>query len=687
MKCVILASGQGTRLLKKGDSKPLIPLIGIPLIERVILTAQRSGISDFFVVTGYNGEKVRDFLDELKQRKNISITHLINDEWEKENGISVLKAKPFMDEKFILLMCDHIFNESILITLQKEIITDDEVLLAVDVNTENNKFVDIEDVTRVRIEGNRIVDIGKNIDSYNAFDTGIFLCSPAIFTAIEKSTHAGDSSLSGGMRRLAERGKARRYAIRESYWIDVDDEKALKKAERLLYRNLSKRTDGIIARHINRKFSKFIFTPLFLKLFRGITPNQVSFLSFLVGLASSLLFFIGRPIAGALLIQAASILDGSDGEIARLKQMESPVGNFFDAVLDRYADGLILAGMFYYSLMMIGNSWVLGIFLTPFIISIAGGFAILGNTMVSYTSAKSVLNFGYRYAGRWIAAGRGRDIRLFILFIGGILSFLHPAFVFLALCVIAILSNTIVVWRTVLSLNYSKKEYIFRMVDNVRAIIFDFDGTLVDSMSFLTDLATRLMKDAFHITGDEAKRVYLETSGLDFASQMELLFPDHPAKERVIRSFEAEKVEQIFSKPLFNDALHSLKYFRSREIKTFIVSGTKEEILSEYCKLKGLEDRVDEYYGFRPGFTKREQHALILENLNFQPEELLFVGDSLKDYYFAKEKGMQFMGVSGTFQKRDFRNRGVPCIGCLAELVRVFEKAGRYHRRLAGTPQ
>lgn len=59
MKCLIIAAGRGSRLSNKGDSKPLVPLLGLTLIERTILTAKKSGITDFYIVTGFAGEKVR----------------------------------------------------------------------------------------------------------------------------------------------------------------------------------------------------------------------------------------------------------------------------------------------------------------------------------------------------------------------------------------------------------------------------------------------------------------------------------------------------------------------------------------------------------------------------------------------------------------------------------------------------
>ncbi len=52
MKCLIIAAGKGSRLQQRGDSKPLIPILGIPLIERVIRAAIEAGADEFYVVIG-----------------------------------------------------------------------------------------------------------------------------------------------------------------------------------------------------------------------------------------------------------------------------------------------------------------------------------------------------------------------------------------------------------------------------------------------------------------------------------------------------------------------------------------------------------------------------------------------------------------------------------------------------------
>ena len=234
MTCLILAAGRGTRLAKHSDSKPLTPLLGVPLIERVMLTAHRTGVTDFFVVTGYNGEKVRRFLDHFALREDIRITHVKNDEWKKESGVSVFKAKPFIRENFILLMCDHLFDASILARIQKENLAPGELILAVDRNIRDCRNTDPDDVKRVQVIDGKIVNIGKNISSYNAFDTGIFFCTTAIFEALEKNINKGEYSFDAAVLTMADRKKARAFDIGDSWWIDVDDERALRKAEQLL---------------------------------------------------------------------------------------------------------------------------------------------------------------------------------------------------------------------------------------------------------------------------------------------------------------------------------------------------------------------------------------------------------------------------------------------------------------------
>jgi len=424
MNCLIIASGRGTRLASKSGSKPLALLMGMPLIARVILRARKAGLKDFYVMTGYHGKMLRDYLETFSERRNIKITCLHNDEWTKENGISVLKAKDIVNGNFILLMSDHIFDEKIIAKLKNKKMHDNKVTLAIDSNVKRNYFVDEKDVTKVFIKNKRILYISKNLKEYNAYDTGIFLCTPAIFNAIEQSSKNGDTSLTGAIKTLAKKGEVKAYDISGNYWIDVDNEIKLKQAERYLINILiNKKSDGFISRYINRPISGQI-TKFLLKT--KIHPNIITLTCFFLSIIAVLFFFqkgYVNLLLGATLAQLASIIDGCDGEIARLKFLETEFGGWFDAVLDRYADAFLLFGLTYHAYQVIGNP----------VIVIIGFLAIIGSLINSYTADKYdtlMKSRGSRYFRI------GRDLRIFIIFLGGLLN--QPA---LALIAIAALMN------------------------------------------------------------------------------------------------------------------------------------------------------------------------------------------------------------------------------------------------------
>ncbi len=108
MKCLILAAGKGSRLAARGDSKPLVSFLGLSLIERTILTAQSCGLTEFYVVTGYNGHKVRGFLDKFSQEKNLNIT---NQKLELDCQITISVRKKEADK--IASIFDSIYEVNI----------------------------------------------------------------------------------------------------------------------------------------------------------------------------------------------------------------------------------------------------------------------------------------------------------------------------------------------------------------------------------------------------------------------------------------------------------------------------------------------------------------------------------------------------------------------------------------------
>lgn len=421
---MIIAAGRGSRLARKGDSKPLVPVLGIPIIERIIRTGYQAGIREFYVVTGFNGARVSAFLRSLASDVPGPIHTIHNENWRKGNGVSVLKARDLLKEDFVLMMGDHLTDAKLLKRFLNLKVRPGEVILAVDKNLEN-PYVNRDDVTKVLTSNGKVIDIGKQLYRYNGYDTGLFFCSPAIFDAITMSMERhGDFSLTGGIRVLAREGKVNGYEVSDYFWIDVDDPVALEKAEIALLENLrNKDNDGPVSRYLNRPVSIRITRQL---AKTSVTPNEISVAAFLISVVASILFFFkgyAPLLAGGIIAQFASVVDGCDGEIARLKYMESEFGGWLDAVLDRYADAFLLLGLTW-------HSFTEKLHPLPLLV---GFLAIIGSFMVSYTADKydTMKKLGMEKTFRI-----GRDIRVFLIFLGSVLNQ-----AFYTLLTIAILMN------------------------------------------------------------------------------------------------------------------------------------------------------------------------------------------------------------------------------------------------------
>jgi len=670
VKCLILAAGDGGRMAEVCDSKPLLQVAGLPLIERTIATAQQAGVSEFYVVTGYAAEGVESFLADLSRRRSIRITTIRNPDWHLGNGGSLLSARRELDSPFVMMMADHIVDDAIIRQIMREPIDDGTVVLAVDYRINGNRLVDPEDVTKVLTTDHHVTGIGKDLKAYDAYDTGVFLCSPSIFDAAEESANDGDFSVSGAIRRMAGDGRVRTMDVEERYWVDVDTPADAKNAKAVLYGNLSKPADGFISRTINRRISTAITTPLLLRVWKRITPNQVSLLSFLVAVLAAMSFFVALPILGGALIQLTSVLDGSDGEIARLKKLQSSFGNFFDAVLDRYSDSLIIFGMFYYALNSSRIEGLLGLDPTSLVVAVSA-VALASSMLVSYTSAKSIVNFGYTYGGRLTAAGTGRDLRLFILTIGGIGAFVHPVAVLIALSIVAALTTGILLWRLRISWRYSQRLNPLLGI-RLKAVILDFDGTVVDTMPFLTKIAVGLITSNYGISEKEASARYRASTGLDFESQMAQMFPLHAKNPEVVAAMEASKDRGILDHAVFDEVIPALKCFGAGSVRLFICSSTREEIVRHHVAQVGIDGLLDGCFGYRQGFPKGRQIEFILDQYGLDPSEVLFVGDSLADAQFVVDNGVRFIGINRLFSREEFRERGLFSVVDLSDLTRLW---------------
>jgi len=331
VKALIIAAGEGRRLknLTKDKPKPLIQLCGLSLIERTILTAKQAGIDEFVIVIGRLGDRIKEKLGDGK-RLGVEIDYVENKEWNKGNGISVLKAKELFNKNFVLLTSDHIFDHRIL----KELIDcngKSSVVLAVD------RREPLPEDTKVLEKEGRIADIGKNIEESNCIDTGIFLCSSRIFSYIEEAVKEGKTELADGIKKAAENEDAKIFDITqiESYaskmrkeikpwWMDIDTERDLIKAKELIIENASKSPSDALAYYVHKPIEDKLVA--FLSNF-NVTPNQLTIMVNILAYTVTALFFFGYLLPASILTFVVGIADGLDGKLARVKLKTSKLGS------------------------------------------------------------------------------------------------------------------------------------------------------------------------------------------------------------------------------------------------------------------------------------------------------------------------------------------------------------------------
>lgn len=231
MDGLILAAGLGSRLREVEPCKPLTKLHGLSLLEISVRQLASVGVTRCVVATGYLANAIDGELRGIADRSKIAVEARQVENYNRPNGYSVLEGAADFAGDFFLVMADHVFSAPVLQRLAAAPMRDEGAILAVDQRTVS-PLIDPEDATWVaRGPDGRIKHIGKSIADYDCVDSGAFRASPALPQAIAAAIRDGkEGSLSNGMQRLADQGRASTVDIGDAWWIDVDDARALELA-------------------------------------------------------------------------------------------------------------------------------------------------------------------------------------------------------------------------------------------------------------------------------------------------------------------------------------------------------------------------------------------------------------------------------------------------------------------------
>jgi phosphoglycolate phosphatase len=207
-----------------------------------------------------------------------------------------------------------------------------------------------------------------------------------------------------------------------------------------------------------------------------------------------------------------------------------------------------------------------------------------------------------------------------------------------------------------------------------KALLCDLDGTLIDSMPVLADVATEVMEARYGTPRSLARELYLATCGLPFVKQLEEIFPGDPRNADASAEFEARKPARCAAIRMPGETRRALERLRKMGVRIAVSSNNGIENVQAFARDAGFP--FDLVLGYGDGLAKGKPHLdAISRQFAADRLEMLFVGDSLHDGEIAEREGVPFVGLATTFSPERFALRfpHVPVIRRFSMLPELFQ--------------
>jgi phosphoglycolate phosphatase-like HAD superfamily hydrolase len=204
-------------------------------------------------------------------------------------------------------------------------------------------------------------------------------------------------------------------------------------------------------------------------------------------------------------------------------------------------------------------------------------------------------------------------------------------------------------------------------------LLCDLDGTLIDSMPTLADLATEVMDAMYGTPRILARELYLATCGLPFVKQLEEIYPGDPRNALASATFEGRKPARCDAIRMPAETRRALERLRAMGVRIAVSSNNGTDNVEAFARNAGFA--FDLVLGYGNGLAKGKPHLdATTRAFGVGRQQMLFVGDSLHDGEIAEREGIPFVGLATTFSPERFTLRfpRVPVIRRFAGLPDLF---------------
>ena len=217
-------------------------------------------------------------------------------------------------------------------------------------------------------------------------------------------------------------------------------------------------------------------------------------------------------------------------------------------------------------------------------------------------------------------------------------------------------------------------------MSKIEAIIFDFDGVILNSANIKTEAFLELFSQ-YPEHQQAIKDYHIENQGITRYKKFEWIYKEllnkeynEQIKRQLSEDFSVLVFEKIMNTNPIPGAIDFLESLQDR-IPAFIASGTPDEELNKIIEGRGFDKYFKAVYG--SNISKEEAIDKVADQESAEYSDMMFIGDAVTDYRAAKVRNIPFVAVYSEEMEQFWKEKGIEPVSNLMEIYDMQERLSR----------